>query len=118
MGRGGYRKNAGAKSSWKYGKTKTIRVPIALADEVLRLARLLDEGYAVDINESDTSSKVLDLSGISVGKTKQQGRSYVYLDDLVFAGYQIAPQILADRLIGEIYRKQLSNGDILSAKEN
>ena len=30
-------------STWKHGKTKTIRVPIALADQVLAYARQLDE---------------------------------------------------------------------------
>ena len=29
---------------WKHGKTRTIRVPIALADEILDYAHQLDEG--------------------------------------------------------------------------
>lgn len=31
-------------SKWKSGPTRTIRVPIALAEQVLGIARLIDEG--------------------------------------------------------------------------
>ncbi|GAB4212680.1 MAG: hypothetical protein OHK0012_07380 [Synechococcales cyanobacterium] len=53
MGRGGARPGAGAKGSWESGRTKTIRVPESLADDVLELARRLDEGETFD---SDTES--------------------------------------------------------------
>ena len=53
MARGGARPGAGAKGSWKSGPTKTIRVPEALADDVLELARQLDQGESID---SDTES--------------------------------------------------------------
>ena len=43
MTRGGARLNAGAKAKWKHGKTKTIRVPIILADLILKFACNLDE---------------------------------------------------------------------------
>jgi hypothetical protein len=33
--------------TWKTGKTRVIRVPIAIADELLTLARKLDEGKFV-----------------------------------------------------------------------
>lgn len=32
---------------WKHGKTRTIRVPIALADQILDYAHQLDEGKAI-----------------------------------------------------------------------
>lgn len=32
----------GRDSTWNYGKTRTIRVPVAIADEVLAYARELD----------------------------------------------------------------------------
>jgi len=34
-------------STWRSGKTKLIRVPEAIADEVLACARLIDDGKAV-----------------------------------------------------------------------
>lgn len=37
---------------WQHGQTRTIRVPIALADEVLALAQKLDNGESVDTGES------------------------------------------------------------------
>jgi hypothetical protein len=55
MPRGGARAGAGAKGSWQSGKTKTIRVPEALADDILELARRLDEGEDF---ESDTDSNI------------------------------------------------------------
>lgn len=58
MPRGGYHPNAerwGRKSAWKNASvTKTIRVPEALADQVLDLAHRLDEGEDIDC---DTKAK-------------------------------------------------------------
>lgn len=36
---------------WKHGATRTIRVPIALADRVLALARRLDNGESLDTHD-------------------------------------------------------------------
>ena len=38
---------------WKHGKTRTIRVPIALADEILDYAHQLDEGKAITTQEQN-----------------------------------------------------------------
>lgn len=38
-------------TTWKNGKTRTIRVPIALADEILDYARQLDNGKAIATQE-------------------------------------------------------------------
>lgn len=43
---GGKRIGAGRKPTWKKGQCKAIKVPVALADEVMRYARLLDEDEA------------------------------------------------------------------------
>ena len=44
MGRGGYRQGAGRKAGWRQGQTQTIRVPIALKDQLLEISRQLDRG--------------------------------------------------------------------------
>ena len=44
MGRGGYRRHAGRKAGWRHGATQTIRVPIALTEELLDIGRKLDRG--------------------------------------------------------------------------
>jgi hypothetical protein len=36
---------------WRHGQTRTIRVPIALADRILAYARGLDGGESVDTGE-------------------------------------------------------------------
>lgn len=46
MPRGG-RRSTTWKPTWKHGKTRTIRVPIVLADSILDLARILDENKEV-----------------------------------------------------------------------
>lgn len=43
MPRGGARPNSGPSSRWRHGKTKTIRVPIVLADRLLEIAKQMDE---------------------------------------------------------------------------
>lgn len=85
MPRGGYR-GGGRPSSFRHGPTQTIRVPIVLADEVLRLAQKLDRGEALvndtKTNSIDTKTKngVLDLRGIKVYKVRDN--LTVSLDDL------------------------------------
>lgn len=93
MARGGSRPGAGPKSTWIHGKTKTIRVPESLAEQVLRVARLMDEGGKID---DVTRSKQVDLSGISIRSI--DGRPAVFLDDMVDAGYKIRPFELLSRV--------------------
>ena len=106
MPRGGKREGAGAKFKWKHGKTKTIRVPVDLADQVLELAKKLDEGETlvsqsdiekVAIIDYDTESKVIDLTGVSL--VSVSGQMGVRLSDLVSRGYQLKPVSL-ERFIG------------------
>ena len=49
MPRGGARQNSGPDPKWRHGKTQTIRVPIALADQILAMAKKLDEGQPLKI---------------------------------------------------------------------
>lgn len=99
MPRGGYRDGAGGKPQWIHGKTKVIRVPEALAAQILVIARMLDEGKSLD---NVTGSKTVDLSGISV-KVLRDGPA-VYLQDLLKAGYRIRPLALVDKLRKDIDR--------------
>lgn len=105
MPRGGKREGAGGKSTWKNGKTKTIRVPIALADEILKFAKELDDNGFI---EADTESKMINLSGITVSQIR--GKSFVFLQDLVGRGYEIKPQRLAEKVISEIYKDEIKRG--------
>lgn len=89
MSRGGKRDGAGGKPTWNYGKTKPVRVPVALADRILEIARVLDEG---GVSESVVGSKVLDLTGIAV-HASTSGPT-VRLVDLLRAGYEIHPERL------------------------
>lgn len=89
MSRGGCREGSGSKSTWKHGKTKTIRIPESLVDQVLEYARKLDKG---DIIEPVTESKVINLAGISL-KT-HGGKITVHVEDLAKAGYHIMPESL------------------------
>jgi hypothetical protein len=105
MVRGGKRTGSGGKFKWNLGKTKVIRVPEAIADQVLALAGELDQSGYID---HVTSSKVVDLSGISVSTIN--GNSYIFLKDLLFMGYEIKPDKLAEKIISEAYKNQLSRG--------
>lgn len=44
MPRGGARENSGRKPKWNLGETKAIRVPVAIAEMLLEIAKRLDEG--------------------------------------------------------------------------
>jgi len=45
------------KSTWKSGKTRTVRVPVVLAEQVVHLARMLDNG--IELTSLDTSESNL-----------------------------------------------------------
>jgi O-acetyl-ADP-ribose deacetylase (regulator of RNase III) len=60
MSRGGCRSGAGAKPKWKHSETKTIRVPIAIADQVLEIAKMIDQGSRENALEPN-------LPGSSIG---------------------------------------------------
>ena len=47
MSRGGTRPNAGRKSGWNHGETRTIRVPTIFAEQLLEIARRLDQGDSI-----------------------------------------------------------------------
>jgi hypothetical protein len=59
MSRGGHREKAGRKSTWKsgcrYGETKLIRVPTAIADQVLEIAHKLDSGEPIGTTSGQLS---------------------------------------------------------------
>src|SRR4028119_388862 len=42
-GRGGARLGAGGGTRWKHGKTKLVRLPVALLDKILEVARYMDQ---------------------------------------------------------------------------
>lgn len=79
MPRGGYRVGAGGKSTWKHGKTMTIRVPKALVNEVKEITKRLDDSENINL---ESGSK--EYSGSVTGFYKR--------DDLNI----IADSILAD----------------------
>lgn len=108
MPRGGKREGAGGKPTWKNGKTKTIRVPVVLAEEVLKIARELDEKGVI---EDDTESKMIDLSGITIPEIR--GKRFVFLQDLVRLGHQFKPESLTAKVINEIY-----TGEIKRVQQN
>ncbi len=56
MPRGG-RRSTTWKPTWKHGKTRTIRVPIVLAESILNLARILDEGFPKYKNQEGFSDQ-------------------------------------------------------------
>jgi hypothetical protein len=63
--RGGYRENAGRKSSWQHGETQTIRVPKVFASQLIQIARRLDNREAI---ESETESNRLDIDTVTDSK--------------------------------------------------
>lgn len=58
--RGGYRENAGRKSSWNHRDTCTIRIPKPFAEQLVELARRLDNGEMLD-TDTESNSRDTDL---------------------------------------------------------
>ena len=53
MPRGGHRDNAGRKSGWNNNDTQTIRVPKVFANQLLEIAKDLDEEKAINLRRRD-----------------------------------------------------------------
>ena len=75
---GGKRKGSGRKSTWKSGckfeDTKLIRVPKAIADELLCIAHKLDKGESLDLEtKSMTQLNLLDSSPVIGKETRLSG---------------------------------------------
>ncbi len=69
MPRGGARENSGRKPKWNLGETKAIRVPVALADALLEIAKRVDEGENLE-SIIIPQSKATKSKRLSVGKPK------------------------------------------------
>jgi hypothetical protein len=70
MPRGGARENSGRKPKWNLGETKAIRVPVAIADTLLEIARRMDEGEnpeSIIIPKSDATRP--ELSADELGES-------------------------------------------------
>ena len=68
MPRGGARENSGRKPKWNLGETKAIRVPVAIADTILEIARRLDEG------ETAESIVIPRAAGITMPEPSRENR--------------------------------------------
>lgn len=76
-GRGGYRENAGRKSSWKHRDTCTIRIPKPFAMQLVELARRLDNGEKID---TDTESNFRENDLVTESNLAAQPESSGKLD--------------------------------------
>jgi hypothetical protein len=101
MPKGGKRVGAGNKFKWNSGKTRVIRVPETIAEQVIEYAHFLDSGgvpttpvtHSTKLSyDGVTQSKNIDLSGILIRSYSNQ--PVVMLSDLVRVGYQILPEKL------------------------
>ena len=70
-GRGGARPNSGPKPSWRLGKTKAIRVPIAIADPLLALARRVDREETLNVPNLEFGTDTHFLSPDEMGKSSK-----------------------------------------------
>ena len=66
--RGGYRENAGRKSSWNHSDTCTIRIPKSFAEQLIELARRLDNGEIID-TETKSNSPNFDTVAESISSS-------------------------------------------------
>ncbi|MBW4600919.1 MAG: hypothetical protein KME29_15310 [Calothrix sp. FI2-JRJ7] len=84
MARGGNREGAGRRFKWQSGETRTIRVPIAIADMVLEIAQGLDKGtltFDKGILKQNSQSKVVRFTQ-ELKVYQQDGQDIIKLSDL------------------------------------
>lgn len=69
--RGGYRPGAGRKGEWKSGKTKAVKLPERLVDEIMLIARALDDELEVRIISNDLVTESIELKNEMVTESKR-----------------------------------------------
>lgn len=83
MSRGGARKGAGKKTSWRSGcnfeQTKLIRVPIAISNQLLEIAHWLDEGGDIE-KVAKSIQHELPLSSKSILEIETNSKAYTETD--------------------------------------
>lgn len=110
--RGGKREGAGGKPSWNYGRTKPVRVPIALAERIVEIARILDQGSE---ELPAVSSKIVDLTGVAIRQARDG--AVVKLSDLVRAGYSLKPDGLMELAGRKVNEQDFELEDLLRLAE-
>lgn len=102
-GRGGARPGAGGGARWKHGRTKLVRLPVALLDEILEVARYMDQNegrlplFAPPVITSAYPLESLseeELEELSAKRKAQKlaekvmaGDEWVLVSDETFAGF-------------------------------
>jgi hypothetical protein len=75
MPRGGHRESSGRKLKWNLGKTKAVRIPEAIADTILEVAKRLDRGESIEpIIIPESKAITVKLSAANLGKSKGQSK--------------------------------------------
>ena len=73
------------KPKWKSGQTRTIRVPVVLAEQLLEIAHKLDDGDTIDPTQDNSTNNQLATKDLRTAlallekaiKPKAEGGSYV-----------------------------------------
>lgn len=116
MPRGGYREKAGRPSTWKSGckfsETKLIRVPVAIADQLLEIAHRLDASESLDLvtipKQSLLSQALLEDVCLSRDELIEQGKAIVYDRDIVAQRDRTSVRKALGALLGveyEVFKK-------------
>ena len=75
MPRGGRRESSGRKLKWNLGKTTAVRIPEAIADTILEIAKRLDRGESIEpIIIPESEAITVKLSAANLGKSEGQSK--------------------------------------------
>jgi hypothetical protein len=107
-GRGGARPGAGGGCRWKHGRTKLVRLPVALVDKIMEVARYMDQNegrlpsFALPVISSPVITSGHPLESLSgeelkellakretqkLAKKVMAGDEWVLVSDETFAGF-------------------------------
>lgn len=117
-GRGGYRDNAGRKSSWKHSDTCTIRIPKSFAKLLVEIARQLDNGEKIDIDtksirpDSDSvTESILNLDESTLSQSIPELKVAIVQAKNILKAKKSARRSLA-RLLSTLYSTTVSFDDL------
>jgi hypothetical protein len=74
-GRGGQRKGAGRKSTWQHRETCLLRVPVAIANELMQIAHKLDRGEILEFDTNSNQDEIIQILNRWAERRKKISRS-------------------------------------------
>jgi hypothetical protein len=117
-GRGGFRQGAGRKGMWEHGETQTIRVPVALKEELITIGQKLDQGEGIIFGQTRLQLEEL-ISQWEAKCEVNQGEEWEQVRQLLTEIKAVfAQREMRGKMRGQCHKQQMRHGQNCNFQES